>query len=83
MGAARVAGSALGAGTRGRAPQASQATSAVMAGGKSGNAGGSPAWAQRMQQRRQQATRDLATAAYVARSSDRGGGGPGPKLGGD
>ena len=88
VGAARIAGSALGAGTRGRAPQASQAPAAAMAGGKpsgppGGPSGGAPRWAQRMQQSRQRTTRGLATAAMVVRSSDRGGGGAGPKLGDD
>lgn len=80
--AVRIAGSALGASTRGRAPQASQAPAAAMAGGKPGGpSGGTPGWAQRMQQDRQRTTRGLATAAMVVRSSDRGGGGAGPKLG--
>jgi type IV secretion system protein TrbL len=85
VGASRIAGNALGAGTRGRAPQASHAPAAVMAGGKShGPAGGSPAWAQRLQQRGQKVTRGLAAAAHVARTSDRGGGGAAPTLkGGD
>ncbi|MEL1262845.1 P-type conjugative transfer protein TrbL [Pseudoxanthomonas putridarboris] len=88
VGAARIAGSALGAGTRGRAPQASHAPAAAMAGGKpsgpsGGPSGGAPRWAQRMQQSRQRTTRGLATAAMVVRSSDRGGGGAGPKLGDD
>lgn len=81
VGAARIAGSALGASTRSRAPQASHAPAAVMAGGKQHGSGGAPRWAQHLRERRQQATRGLATAAAVVRSSDRGGGAPGPKLG--
>lgn len=77
VGAARIGASALGAGYR-QAPQASQAPAATLAGGKSSSAG-SPAWAQRMR-RRQQVARGLSTAVHVARSSDRGGGGPGPTL---
>ena len=42
-----------------------------------------PTWAQRMQRDRQRAVRGAATAAHVLRSSDRGGGGSGPKLGDD
>ncbi|WP_368565957.1 P-type conjugative transfer protein TrbL [Pseudoxanthomonas sp. UTMC 1351] len=85
VGAARIAGSALGAGTRGRAPQASHVPAAAMAGGKAcGPSGGSPAWVHRLQQRQQQVARGLTTAAHVARSADRGGGGAGPTLqGGD
>ncbi len=88
VGAARLAGSALGAGTRGRAPQASRAPAAVMAGGRQhGRSGGGPAggprWAQQMREQRQSATRGLATAAMVVRTSDRGGGAAGPKLGGE
>jgi type IV secretion system protein TrbL len=84
-GATRIAGSALGASTRGRAPQASHAPTAAMAGGKAhDSSGGSPAWAQRLQQRRQQVARGLAMAAQAARTSDRGSGGAGPNLkGGD
>lgn len=77
VGAARIGASTLGAGNR-QAPQASQASAAALAGGKSSSAG-SPAWAQRMQ-RRQQVARGLSTAVHVARSSDRGGGGSGPTL---
>lgn len=88
VGAAHIAGSALGAGTRGRTPQASHATAATMAGGKpqgpsGGGSGGAPRWAQRMREQRQRAARGLTTAAMVVRNSDRGGGAPGPKLGGE
>ena len=83
VGAARIASSALGAGTRGRAPQASQALAAVTAGSKArATSGGSPAWALRLQQRRERITRGLATAAHVARMSDRGSSGSGPTLNG-
>ena len=84
-GTAHIAGSALSAGTRGRAPQASHVPAAAMAGGKArGPSRGSPAWAQRLQQRQQQVARSLATTAHVARSSDRSAGGAGPTLqGGD
>lgn len=82
MGAARLAGSALGGGARWRAPQASRATAATFAGGKAhAPAGGTPAWAQRLQQRRQQVARGLTHAAMAVRSTDRGGGGAGPTLG--
>ena len=90
VGAARIAGSALGAGTRGRAPQASQATAATMAGGKpqgpsrggGGGGKGPPRWAFKAREQRRR-TRGLTTAAMVVRNSDRGGGSPGLKLGGE
>ncbi|MBL8256001.1 MAG: P-type conjugative transfer protein TrbL [Pseudoxanthomonas mexicana] len=92
VGAARIASSALGAGTRGKAPQASQATAATMAGGKQqgpsggggggGGKGGPPRWAYKARER-QRAARGLTTAAMVVRNSDRGGGTSGPKLGGE